>query len=101
MNGLGTLFAVLIEDQGWRFAAPASTTLMAAARLAGITLPSACRNGTCRTCLCQLRSGAVQYQIDWPGLTAEEKKQGLILPCVAQPFSDLVFSEPRAVRIAG
>jgi hypothetical protein len=28
----------------------------------------------------------------WPGLSAEEKADGLFLPCVAYPASDLVMS---------
>ncbi len=57
----------------------------------GIDWPSSCRNGTCRTCFGQLVSGAVHYKIEWPGLTAEEKAQGCVLPCVASPVSDVVL----------
>jgi ferredoxin len=53
--------------------------------------PSSCRNGTCRTCIGQLRSGAVRYAIDWPGLSADEKAQGYVLPCVAYPTADVVL----------
>ncbi|WP_416172336.1 2Fe-2S iron-sulfur cluster-binding protein [Actimicrobium sp. CCC2.4] len=92
------LFSALLKDQQWRFEVPSSLTLMEAARLAGITLPSSCRNGTCRTCLCRLHSGSVRYTVDWPGLSADEKKAGDILPCVAVPLSDVVIREPRASR---
>ena len=34
-----------------------------------------CRNGTCRTCLCRLDSGQIAYEIEWPGLTREEKAE--------------------------
>ena len=60
----------------------------------GIDWPSSCRNGSCRTCLGQLVSGRVRYSIEWPGLTAEEKAEGCILPCVALPESDLVLQDP-------
>jgi ferredoxin len=89
-------FSITIEPQEWTFEADPSMSLMEAARLAGITLPSSCRNGSCRTCLCRLSEGSVQYRIDWPGLSAEEKKGGYILPCVAHPVSDLAFWERRA-----
>ena len=40
-------------------------------------------------------SGQVTYRIDWPGLSAEEKTEGFILPCVAYPLSDVVLqTEP-------
>ena len=57
----------------------------------GIDWPSSCRNGTCRTCIAQLAEGQVRYEIEWPGLSAEEKAEGYILPCVAFPCSDLVL----------
>lgn len=77
-------------------AAP-EASLIEAARAAGLRLPSACRNGTCRACLAQLLDGAVQYRIEWPGLSREEHAQGLVLPCVALARSDLqLAAEPMA-----
>ena len=64
-------------------------------------MPSACRNGTCRACLCRLVSGSIRYQIDWPGLLAEEKADGWILPCVATATSDVVIAAPAASRLLG
>ena len=46
----------------------------------------------CRTCIRRLASGQVAYRIEWPGLSAEEKQTGYILPCVAYPLSDLVIA---------
>ena len=66
--------------------------LLRAAELApglSLGLQSSCRNGTCRTCICRLVSGEVAYRIEWPGLSADEKAQGYILPCVAYPLSDV------------
>ena len=60
----------------------------------GVNWPSSCRNGTCRTCLGQLVSGSVRYEIDWPGLTPEEKAEGYVLPCCAYPDSDVVLQDP-------
>ena len=91
-------FSVQIEPKGWAFDAPGSMTLLAAAQLAGVRLPSSCRNGSCRTCICHLRSGRISYRIEWPGLSADEKKDGYILPCVAYPESDLVLDVPAAAK---
>jgi ferredoxin len=74
-----------------QISAAAGTTLLTSAEAALIDWPSSCRNGTCRTCMGQLRQGAVRYAIEWPGLSAEEKAQGYVLPCVAYPCSDLVL----------
>jgi Na+-transporting NADH:ubiquinone oxidoreductase subunit NqrF len=51
--------------------------------------------------MCKLKSGTVSYQIEWPGLTKEEKEEGWILPCVAEAQSDLVLEVPLAVDLKG
>ena len=93
------MFRVELQPLGVAFEAPVGVSLLSAARAAGIVLPSACRNGTCRACLCQLREGRVSYLIAWPGLSAEEKQEGCILPCVAVAESALVI-ESRLAREA-
>ena len=87
-------FTAQLQPGGHRFAAPADMTLLQAAELAGmpgLKIDSSCRNGTCRTCICQLIEGQVTYRIDWPGLSLDEKREGSILPCVAYPVSDVVI----------
>lgn len=85
-----------IEPLGAVLAVPAGQTLLLAARAAGVRLPSSCRNGTCRACLCRLVDGRVRHAIEWPGLSAEEKAEGCILPCVALAETDLVLQAPGA-----
>jgi ferredoxin len=87
-------YCVRILGMGLQFDAAPGETLLAAARAQGVTLPSACRNGTCRECRCRLVEGRAHHTIAWPGLSAEEKQEGWILPCVAVADSDLVI-EPR------
>ena len=84
-------FSVIFEPSGLVFEAPARLPLLRSAREAGLILPSSCRNGTCRACLCRLVSGRVSYIVEWPGLSAEEKAEGFILACVAVPESALVI----------
>lgn len=94
----GASFSITLMPQGWRFdAAPDQPLLLSAAR-AGITLPSSCRNGTCRTCISRAGAGQVQYRIAWPGLSAEEKRDGYILPCVAYPQGDMTLENGAARR---
>lgn len=90
-----------VQPAGWQALVAPGQTLLQAARAAGLDLPSSCRNGSCRACLCQLVSGTVHYQIDWPGLLAEEKAEGWILPCVAGASSDVVIAVPAASRLRG
>jgi ferredoxin len=90
VSRLAERFTVVIEPSTLRYLAPADTALLQSAREAGLVLPSSCRNGTCRTCLCRMLEGSVRYAIEWPGLSAAEKAEGFILPCVAMPTSALV-----------
>lgn len=80
-----------VEPQAAIFDCAPDQALLLAALAAGIALPWSCRNGTCRTCISQLREGRVEHRIPWPGLSAEEKAEGWVLPCVAEPRSDLTL----------
>jgi len=87
---------VTLAGQGWTFKAEAAATLLESAERAGIRLPSSCRNGTCRTCICMKTAGTVRYKVEWPGLSLDEKREGYILPCVAIAESDLTILVPAA-----
>ncbi|MCD2516220.1 2Fe-2S iron-sulfur cluster-binding protein [Massilia sp. G4R7] len=95
-----SLHTIVLHPSGLRFAADDRTPLLLAAESAGIDLLSSCRNGTCRTCICRLRSGTATHLIAWPGLSFDEKREGYILPCVAVAQGDLEIEAPLARRIA-
>ena len=85
------VFHVTLLPSGLRFEAASDESLLKAGLRAMAPLRSSCRNGTCRTCLCRLDSGSIAYEIEWPGLTREEKAEGFVLPCVARALSDVVL----------
>lgn len=85
------IFIARIEPGGQQFDAWSNQPLLDSMEQGGIDWPSSCRNGTCRTCVGHLLRGQVRYDIEWPGLSAEEKAEGCVLPCVAFPCSDLVL----------
>lgn len=87
---MGNIVARLLPA-GQAFVVAEGQTVLAAAEAAGLALPSSCRNGSCRTCLCRLVSGAVRHTVAWPGLSLEEKREGYFLPCVALAQSDLAL----------
>ncbi|MCT9126969.1 2Fe-2S iron-sulfur cluster-binding protein [Cupriavidus gilardii] len=89
---------VRIVPAGLEFAAEPTQSILEAALRAGIRLPSSCRNGTCRACLCRLASGSIRYRIEWPGLSPDEKDDGYLLPCVACAQSDVEIVAPGARR---
>jgi ferredoxin len=85
------VFQVTLLPYDLRFPARVDESLLKAGLKAMAPVRSSCRNGTCRTCLCRLESGEVAYEIEWPGLTREERADGLVLPCVARPLSDVAL----------
>ncbi|WP_408647900.1 2Fe-2S iron-sulfur cluster-binding protein [Xenophilus arseniciresistens] len=91
--------SVRVQPLGRTFKAAPGQPLLRAAEEAGIELPSSCRNGTCRSCLCQRSAGEVRHLIPWPGLSAEEKAEGWLLPCVAEACSDVVLEVPLAFAL--
>jgi ferredoxin len=93
-------YTLRVRPGGWHVPAPADRTLLQSLLAAGATLPSSCRNGTCRTCLCRLLEGTVTYRIAWPGLLPEERTGGWVLPCCAYPASDVEIEAPAAARPA-
>jgi ferredoxin len=84
-------FQVTLLPHDLHFPARTDESLLKAGLRAMAPVRSSCRNGTCRTCLCRLESGTIAYEVEWPGLTREEKAEGLVLPCVARPLSDVVL----------
>lgn len=88
-----------VEPAGFEFETDAGATLLQSAEAAGIDLPSSCRNGTCRSCICRLQVGQVRYRVEWPGLSLDERVEGWTLPCVAEPLEDVVLDVPFARAI--
>jgi len=85
------LFIGHTQPDGNPFDAWSNQPLLLSIEQGGMDWPSSCRNGTCRTCFSKLESGQVRYEIEWPGLSSDEKEAGYILPCVAYPCSDVVL----------
>ena len=90
------IFTVRVEPSGLQYDVEGGLSLLEAAEMSRVELPSSCRNGTCRTCLCKLVSGKVSYSVEWPGLSAEEKAEGYVLPCVAHPTTSVVIEQTQA-----
>src|SRR5512140_3352393 len=91
-------FTVRFEDGSTPFTVHPGQTLLNAAARAGLELPSSCRTGTCRTCMCLLVNGEVSYRTQWPGLMPEERQEGWILLCIAYAKSDLVLRRARPLK---
>ena len=92
MRVMSETFRVTLQPGGESFEAAGDQTVLLAGLAAGIALPWSCRTGTCRTCIARLVQGRIEHRIPWPGLSYEEKAEGFILPCVAEPRSDLTIT---------
>lgn len=66
------------------------TTVLSAARDAGLRLPSSCTRGLCGTCKSRIVSGTVDMKHEG-GIRQREIDQGLALLCCSKPTSDLVI----------
>lgn len=82
------------DDPAVSLPVPPGQTLLTAMLAQGVDWPRSCRNGTCRTCLGRLGQGSVHHTVEWPGLSAEEKAEGCVLPCVAVPLEDVTLLPP-------
>ena len=84
-------YTAKLDPSGQQCDAWADQPLLHSLEAGSIAWPSSCRNGTCRTCIGHLVEGSVRYDIEWPGLSPEEKAEGCVLPCVAYHESDVVL----------
>lgn len=67
-----------------------NTTILAAARLAGMRLPASCTKGLCGTCKTKKREGRVEMT-HAGGIRQREIDAGMVLLCCAKPLSDVVI----------
>ena len=75
---------------GRTFEADEAHTLMECADREDLRMPRGCRFGSCCTCAVRLRKGKVA-QVVGTGLTALQREQGFILPCVAYARGEAVI----------
>jgi len=69
---------------------PEDTTVLDAARKAGIRLPSSCAKGLCGTCKSKITAGTVSMA-HAGGIRQREIDAGMALLCCSKPTSDLVI----------
>lgn len=83
-------FTVTFERLGHKLACDASQTILEAARIAGMRLPTSCTRGMCGTCKTRMVSGQVAMN-HAGGIRQREIDQGWILPCCSKPLSDVTL----------
>ena len=83
-------FKVTFAKQSKSLNVRADQSVLAAARQAGISLPSSCGSGLCGTCKSKLSSGRVEMNHSG-GIRQREIDAGFFLPCCSRPLTDLVI----------
>ena len=83
-------FSVTFAKSGKTVPCGAGTTVLDAARQAGMRLPHACAKGVCGTCKSRMLSGRVDMR-HGGGIRPREVDQGLVLLCCSRPLEDLVI----------
>ena len=77
-------FTVQFTRTGQAIQCPSGSTILAAARAAGLRLPSACNKGVCGTCKSRLIAGQVELR-HGGGIRQREIDAGMTLLCSARP----------------
>jgi len=83
-------FRIQFAKSGRIVECPAGTTILAAAKAAGMSLPSSCTRGLCGTCKSRVLSGTVEMKHEG-GIRQREIDAGLALLCCSKPTSDMVI----------
>lgn len=86
----GALYRIHFAKSGKSFDCPESLTILQAAKLAGVPMPSSCSKGICGTCKCLKKEGSVTMH-HGGGIRDREVARGFILPCSSRPQSDIVL----------
>lgn len=81
-------FAITFAKSGRTISCDENTTILAAARLAGMRLPASCTRGLCGTCKSRKLSGEVEMT-HAGGIRQREIDAGQVLLCCARPRSDV------------
>lgn len=93
--------SVVTLNNGRSFTADASTSLLDAARSAGIVLEYSCRTGRCGICKASVESGETALlRSEDEGLSADEVERSLILTCCRAAVGDVALDVEPLDRLA-
>ncbi|WP_108262868.1 hybrid-cluster NAD(P)-dependent oxidoreductase [Mangrovicoccus ximenensis] len=85
-----TMAEILFDITGVTQSVPQTETVLAAARTAGIAIPSGCTFGVCGTCKVKKTAGDV-HMVHNGGITEEEIEEGYILACCSNPMGKVTI----------
>jgi ferredoxin-NADP reductase len=88
-RAVGAAYRIRLQRSGRDLECAPGETVLAAAKAAGVRLPSSCTQGLCGTCKSTLVSGEVDMN-HAGGIRPREVAAGKFLPCCSKPLGDLV-----------
>ena len=86
----GPVRRITFAKSGRSFDCPDGLTILQAAKVAGVPIPSSCAKGVCGTCKCLKLSGEVTMN-HGGGIRDREIARGFVLPCSSRPNTDVVL----------
>jgi ferredoxin len=75
---------------GFQFELIPDMSLLEFAETVGVSIPNGCRQGQCGACATRLLEGRVTMEAE-DGLSAEQKRDGFILPCVSTVHDSIII----------
>ena len=81
---------VAFNQSGVSYQCSETETLLGAAKMAGLVIPSGCTFGVCGTCKVKKLSGDV-YMVHNGGITDEDIQAGYVLACCSHPKGEVVI----------
>jgi ferredoxin len=92
-------FTVNLHPSNESFQVGRDELILDAALRQGVTLPYSCRNGTCRTCLFEVKKGTVQpVNSDLCMISTQELEANRRLLCMSLCRSDAVLEKAKPRR---
>ena len=82
---------IVFEQSGSSISSHSEETILAAARRAGLNIPSGCNFGLCGTCKVKKNSGDVTM-VHNGGISDDEISEGYILACCSRPLGLVTIS---------
>ena len=87
--GTSVVFVEFLRS-GFQFELIPDMSLLEFAETVGVSISYGCRQGQCGTCATRLLRGSVTMEAEG-GLSAEQKRDGFILPCVSRVYESITI----------
>lgn len=93
-------YSVTFQHSEATFTVQSNEMILDAAIRQGVSIPYVCRNGTCRTCMYQVKDGKVnQLDAEDCSISEQELEMGRRLLCLSVCKSDVILDKVKSRRL--